>query len=603
MAPWTSVIRMQSSELSVQGQNLIQLYNQYCKNKLIVDRRYQRKLVWTRDEKEKLIDSAVNRLPIPLILLAQRKKSGVEIYELIDGLQRLEAFFSFMENKYPYKGEYFDLATTGDTLDKLHSGELEQKQPIMPREASLEIANYQIPVSVYRDAATSSIDEVFRRINSGGRRLSLHEIRQAGVTGPLVDVVRRASATIRGDGTFTESLTLGEMEKLSISRKDLEYGLDLDRIFWTRHDIIGAEDIRSSGDEEVVLDLILDAVLDPWPTSGWQNRDVAYGLPRRIKSASPAEVEAAINAVGVENLQQRIVAIVELIDDAMRDHGSLGRHMVHLETYEKGTQRQFQAIFASFYELVFVDGLQPLSMEAIRDVLDNFWGGGLSIPTGGSAWGKAGKATLYPEVKRRLRKSFFKPEPKSAAKQLNSRLLIESYLQGPVNEAPLAELKQGFCELSNPPVENVGLFDEVMQAAVGMANWGRDASGFILIGVADKTSAAARLEDLFGVSSIEIQGKQVVGTQEQIAHLGHDVDSWWLKWQNKIRSAPVDSDFSTALAHTFSPIVCDGRVLWVMKPRSLGKPITYGGRFFVRVGASTHEMGADEFLTHIALNF
>ncbi|MFB9553591.1 DUF262 domain-containing protein [Streptomyces roseoviridis] len=594
---------MQSSELSVQGQNLIQLYNQYYRDKLIVDRRYQRKLVWTRDEKEKLIDSAINKLPIPLILLAQRKRAGVEIFELIDGLQRLEAFFSFMENKYSYRGEYFDLATTGDTLAKLHARELTQQKPVMSRETSLAIANYQIPLSIYRDAATSSIDEVFRRINSGGRRLSLHEIRQAGVTGPLADVVRRTSATIRGDGTFAEALTLSEMEKLSISRRDLTYGLDLDRIFWTRHDIIGAEDIRSSGDEEMVLDLVLDAVLDPWPTSGWQNRDVAYGLPRKITSATSEEVGAAINTIGVENLQQRIVAVIELLDDVMRDHGSLGRHMVHLESYERGTQRQFQAIFAALYELVFIDGLQPRSMDAIRGVLDNFWGRDLSIPTGGSAWGKDKKATLYPEVKRRLRRAFFKPEPKSAAVQLNSRLLIESYLSGPVNEDPLVELKQGFCVLSNPPTENVDLFDEVMQTAVGMANWSRDASGFILIGVADKPSAADRLKELFNVSPIEIHGQQVVGTSEQITHLGYDVDSWWRKWQSKIRSAPVDSDFRNNLAHSFSPIICDGKVLWIMKPRSTGKPLSYNQRFFVRMGASTHEMGTDEFLAHVALNF
>ncbi|MCE7690935.1 DUF262 domain-containing protein [Streptomyces parvulus] len=595
--------RTQSSELSVQGQNLHQLYNQYYKNKLLVDRRYQRKLVWTRDEKEKLIDSAVNKLPIPLILLAQRRKGGVEILELIDGLQRLEAFFSFMENKYPYKGEYFDLATTGDTLAKLHSGELSQKEPVMSRETSLEIANYQIPVSTYRDAATSSIDEVFRRINSGGRRLSLHEIRQAGVTGPLSDVVRRTSATIRGDGTFAETLTLSEMEKLSISRKDLEYGLDLDRIFWTRHDIIGADDIRSSGDEEMVLDLVLDAVLTPWPTSGWQNRDVAYGLPRKIRSASPDGVNAAIVAVGVENLQQRIVAVIELLDDAMRGHGPLGRHMVHLETYEKGTRRQFQAIFSVIYELTFIDQMQPLSPEAIRNVLDNFWGRDLAIPTGGSAWGKDEKAKLYPQVKRRIRKAFFKPEPKSIAKQLNARLLIESYLQGPVNEDPLVELKQGFCVLSNPPTENTDLFDEVMQTAVGMANWSRDVTGLILIGIADKVSAAHRSAELFGVDSVEVQGQHVLGTEEQISHLGHNIDSWWLKWQEKIKSAPVDSDFSADLVHSFSPLICDGKVLWIMKPRSLGKPISYKNRFFVRVGASTQEMETDAFLSHISRNF
>ncbi|MEV7783279.1 DUF262 domain-containing protein [Kitasatospora sp. NPDC088351] len=594
---------MQSSELSVQGQSLQNLYNLYYKNKLVVDRRYQRKLVWTRDEKEKLVDSAANKLPIPLILLAQQKKGGVETFELIDGLQRLEAFFAFMENKFSYNGEFFDLGTIGDTLAKRDSKELTQQQPVMSREASLEIANYQIPVSIYRDAATSSIEEVFRRINSGGRRLSLQEIRQAGVTGPLADVVRRTSASVRGDGTFFEGLTLNEMEKLSISRKDLDYGLALENIFWAKHNIIGADEIRSSGDEEVVLDLVLDAVLRPWPTSGWQNRDMAYGLPRRISSASLEEVDSAVSAIGVDILQQRLVAIIELLDKAMENHGSLGRHMVHLEQYEKGTTRQFQAVFAGLYDLVFQDGMQPLSTDAVREVLDNFWGRDLSIPTGGSAWGKDKKAALYPKVKRRLKKAFFKPEPKSATTQLNSRYLIESYLQGPINEDPLVELKQGFCTLSNPPVEDRSLFDEVMHTAVAMANWSRDAAGFILIGVADKPSAAKRVHAIFGTSSITVNGQEVLGTEEQISLLGHDIDSWWRRWQSKIQSSPMDQEFSTDLARSFSPILCDGKVLWIMKPRSLGKPISYNGRFFVRIGSSTKEMAADEFLAHVSRNF
>ena len=205
----------------------------------------------------------------------------------------------------------------------------------MSRAASLQIANYQIPVSIYREATTSSIDEVFRRINSGGRRLSLQEIRQAGVTGPLADLVRRTSSSIRGDATFSDSVALNNMEKLSISRRDLDYGLSIEQMFWVRHDVIGQEDIRSSGDEELVLDLVLDAVISPWPTSGWQNRDVAYGLNRKIRTASLDEVNDAVSAVGIDVLQQRIASIIELIDRVMEAHGSLGRHMVKLETYKR----------------------------------------------------------------------------------------------------------------------------------------------------------------------------------------------------------------------------------------------------------------------------
>lgn len=508
-----------------------------------------------------------------------------------------------MENKFAYNGKYFDLDTIGDTKARLDAGEIEQGEEKLSRSESLAIANYQIPVSIYRDASTSSIDEVFRRINSGGRRLSLQEIRQAGVLGSLADVVRRASASIRGDGTFSETVSLNDMDQLSISRRGLEYGLAIEDMFWVRHDIVAQEDIRSSGDEEIVLDLVLDAVIRPWPTSGWQNRDMAYGVQRKIRTASSDEVDEAVDTVGVEELHQRILSVVGLVDDVMSDHGSLGRHMVKLETYEKGTQRQFQAVFAALYSLTFEDGMVPKSHDAVRAMLDNFWGRGLSIPTGGSAWGKDKKKSLYPDVKRKLRRAFYKPEPRHVTVQLNSRLYVDSLLQGPIAEEPLIELKQGFCTLSDPPVEDVDLFEQVVQTAVGMANHGKTAEGLILIGVADKQSAVARLEQLFGVKPISVQSQLVVGTAEQISHLGYDVDKWWRKWQSKIQSSKLSTEFANSLAHTFKPIYCDGLLLWEMRPKSIGKPITYDGRFFVRIGSSTQEMAADDFLSHMTTHF
>ncbi|MEU3713361.1 GmrSD restriction endonuclease domain-containing protein [Streptomyces catenulae] len=595
---------MQSSELSVQGQNLQTLYNLYVNKRLAVNRRYQRKLVWSVEEKVKLIDSVIDELPIPLILLAQRKRGGVETYEIIDGLQRLDAFFSFMENKFSYNGKYFDLDTIGDTKARLDASEITQGEDKLSRSESLAIANYQIPVSIYRDASASSIDEVFRRINSGGRRLSLQEIRQAGVLGSLADVVRRSSASIRGDGTFSESVILNAMDKLSISRRGLDYGLSLEDMFWVRHDIVAQEDIRSSGDEEMVLDLVLDAVIRPWPTSGWQNRDVAYGIQRRIRTASPEDVNAAIDKVGVEELHQRILSVVGLINDVMSGHGSLGRHMVKLETYEKGTQRQFQAVFAALYSLTFEDGMVPKSHDAVRTVLDDFWGRkGLSIPTGGSSWGREKKKSLYPSVKKNLKKAFYKPDLQRAATQLNSRMYVESLLQGPVTEEPLIELKQGFCVLSSPPVEDAELFEQIMQTAVGMANQGKSAEGLILIGIADKPSAANRIEQIFNVKPLAIHSHLAVGTLEQINHLGYDIDSWWRRWQEKIQTSKLSKEFANSLAHTFRPVYYDELLLWEMKPKSVGKPITYDGRFFVRIGSSTREMTADDFLSHMTLHF
>lgn len=85
-------------------------YRLYRSGNLLVNRKYQRKLVWTVSEKEKLIGSILLKYPIPLILLAERPQiHGSGKYEIIDGMQRLNAIFSFIENTFPFEKEYFDI--------------------------------------------------------------------------------------------------------------------------------------------------------------------------------------------------------------------------------------------------------------------------------------------------------------------------------------------------------------------------------------------------------------------------------------------------------------------------------------------------------------
>lgn len=71
-----------------------------------MNRRYQRKLVWTLDEKQQFINTILHGYPVPLFLLVSsgREKLGtIGDKEIIDGLQRLEAIISFILNKYSVK--------------------------------------------------------------------------------------------------------------------------------------------------------------------------------------------------------------------------------------------------------------------------------------------------------------------------------------------------------------------------------------------------------------------------------------------------------------------------------------------------------------------
>ncbi|MCI5131600.1 MAG: DUF262 domain-containing protein, partial [Candidatus Electrothrix sp. EH2] len=93
------------------GMSIQEAYREYRDGNFIVNRRYQRKLVWTLEEKRRLVDSIVQGYPIPLFLFATRlESSGRKKYEILDGMQRLHTIFSYIENHFSYGHKYFDVS-------------------------------------------------------------------------------------------------------------------------------------------------------------------------------------------------------------------------------------------------------------------------------------------------------------------------------------------------------------------------------------------------------------------------------------------------------------------------------------------------------------
>ena len=69
------------NKLSIRSESIERIFSYYQHNMFIVNRRYQRKLVWIQEEKSAFIDSIYNNFPIPLILLAQDSNKNFEIID------------------------------------------------------------------------------------------------------------------------------------------------------------------------------------------------------------------------------------------------------------------------------------------------------------------------------------------------------------------------------------------------------------------------------------------------------------------------------------------------------------------------------------------
>ncbi|MEO1692066.1 MAG: DUF262 domain-containing protein, partial [Cyanobacteria bacterium J06631_6] len=253
--------------ITPRGMTVTEAYRLYRSGKLLVNRKYQRKLVWTLEEKEKLIGSILRGYPIPLFLLAERPHiHGSGKYEIIDGMQRLNAIFSFLENSFSFEDRYFDLNEYSYAKQLSEKGvfQIADKNHlnISPQECS-NILDYQLAVTIYTAMEEEDITEVFGRFNSGGKRLSRQEKRQAGVVTPFAEVVRAIAMELRGD-VSQKVLPLSDMPEISIDFKQssLDYKIKSEDTFWCWQGILQPMQLRESEDEQMIADIAASILLD-----------------------------------------------------------------------------------------------------------------------------------------------------------------------------------------------------------------------------------------------------------------------------------------------------------------------------------------------------
>lgn len=253
--------------ITPKGISVLELYRLYRTEKLIVNRRYQRKLVWTKDEKACLIESLILNYPIPLILLGVfRQSEGEEIYEIIDGMQRLNAIFSFIENKFTVSGKYFDVTKHPFAYELSQVGVFKpvdaEVSTFFDSDVCAKFLEYSLAVTIYKANSITEIEDIFNRINSNGKHLSPQEVRQAGVTTKFSELVRCLASEIRGD-VSREELPLTDMPEISIDAKsiDLGYGIRAEDTFWCNQGILRISGLRDSEDEQLIADIILSIAL------------------------------------------------------------------------------------------------------------------------------------------------------------------------------------------------------------------------------------------------------------------------------------------------------------------------------------------------------
>ncbi len=151
--------RNEEKSFSLGRLDIVDLYEWHTNGKLVYETYFQRQFVWKEKDKKDLIDTIMKGYPIPAIFICDAKTNYATLsktYNVLDGRQRLESIFEFLDNKYEYKGKKFN------QLDD------DEKKCIL---------NYNITlIQMYLEPDdTDKIKEIFKRLNKNSYNLNKME--------------------------------------------------------------------------------------------------------------------------------------------------------------------------------------------------------------------------------------------------------------------------------------------------------------------------------------------------------------------------------------------------------------------------------------------
>lgn len=578
--------------LSIRGDSIERVYGYYAHRQFVVNRRYQRKLVWGLEEKQAFIESILNGYPVPLILLAETRHAGELKYEIIDGMQRLNAIASFIEGHFSVNGSHFDLNTMAVTKEVLDSGKLAQRRPTLPRAECTALASYQLPLSVYEFSELAEVDEVFRRINSYGRYLSRQDLRQAGATGHFPTLVARLASRIRGDTTAGDRLDLNDMGRISISSRDLPYGIDVDEIFWVQQNILPRDYIRTSRDEELIASILAYVVLDPKPESSSNLLDQLYGTSSGAGAAELSlEVETAVQKHGPEVLERQYLAVHDELRRVLAEAGKPFNRLM-FEGAGVRVPRYFEAVFLALWQLVIGRRQQVANLRGLVRALDGIGQKIVNVGGGGGRWGAAERQRNVDAVVGVM--APYMGDSSTDDPALGSWVtLLENLLRQSYTEQNLYDFKQGFHDLRVPFAFNADVVKKCGETLCAMVNKGPGSVGYILVGVTDDQATAQAVEQQYSIRATRFDNFWVIGIGHEADTFHGGQDSYFREIIGKLGALPFPDWVADDVTREARLVRYFDKSVLVLRLGAGSEPAHFGEVFRVRRGSSNDVVTAD----------
>jgi Protein of unknown function DUF262 len=158
---------------------------------------YQRRFRWGDERQSRLVESLFLGIPVPPLFMATNVEEGAgTTWEVVDGLQRLLTLVNFLGDKAAReKARLGDMPLRLTDLDILKSLDGEGAKDL-PADLYDSLNDRPMKVIVLNDKSDLQVRfDLFERLNTGGIRLTDHEVRESVFMGEFIDLLSELAAT------------------------------------------------------------------------------------------------------------------------------------------------------------------------------------------------------------------------------------------------------------------------------------------------------------------------------------------------------------------------------------------------------------------------
>ena len=570
-------IELSSSNLSIQT-----IYRMFRDGDFYVDRRYQRKLVWTLEEKQKLIDSILCEFPVPLVLLSKRSVD-TSSYDIIDGLQRLHTIISFVESAFTTSdGRLFDIAQLPRAAQaaKDDGRPFDANAPLLSPSECAAFSEYTLPVTVVERADAESVIEIFERINSYGRRLSEQEQRQAGLNSEFSRVVRQLACEIRGD-VSEDNVPLSLMPEISVQgvKTVHGYGISAESTFWSKQGILHFTSLRDSLDEQVIADIVA-CILNREPI---QRSKLALNNIYNPGAKEFNRFESLLSSYGDADIRRDFLVVFDRLRITC-DHIPTGNLQMLISggKHHNEVSTIFAAIFIAYFELIVHRNMEICDYPKLVKSL-----GALNVKTQRKAIDPDVRRANVNSIKGAISDAFAEADVRDIPLGKPLIYTFENSLRRSRIELPHYEFKQGIYTLDNVRKFHAKTLEDIIETICAMANIEPYRDSYIYVGVADSDADAARVTALDGVKPEEFEQRQVVGIGREATLAAMSLDEYVMKIKNTIAASGLSDHLKGDVLAKLDCFVYRGLdVLRIVVPGQ-SKVSFLGDACFARQGSST----------------